>query len=83
MKNYHEIPLKDLCSITYTNPNRDIDSLEWSFIEEISKVTGFFMARIKLKKAYKCKYSRKFDGFEFEYEDINYILEKGKLKDLA
>ena len=83
MKDYLEIPLNNLCGITYTNPDREIDSLEWSFIEEISKHTGFFLSRIHIKKAYKCKYSRKIDGFEFEYEGKNYVLEKGKIKDLA
>lgn len=75
-----EIPISKLCGITYNDPNHEPDSLEWTFIEEIAKQTGFFMARIHLKKAEKLKYSRQFNYFEFEYENEFYILEKGKLK---
>lgn len=42
-KDYLEIPLDKLRDIIYTNPNRERDQLEWSFIETISRETGFFM----------------------------------------
>lgn len=80
MKDYLEIPLSKLCGVTYTNPDRTPDAFEWSLIEEISKHTGFLLARIHIKEAKKCKYSRKIDYFDFEYDGVNYILEKGKLK---
>lgn len=80
MKDYLELPISDLKGITYENPDREPDKLELSFIKEISKHTGFFMARIHIKKVQKLKYSRNFDYFEFEYDGNNYILEKGELK---
>ena len=81
MKDYLEIPLSQLCGVKYTNPDRTPDELEWSLIKEISKHTGFFLARIHINEAKKCKYSRKIDYFDFEYEGKNYILEKGILKE--
>lgn len=81
MKDYLEIPISDLKAVTYTNPDREKDELEWSFIEEIARQTGFYMMGINIKKAEKLKYSRKFDYFEFEFEGKNYILEKDKLKE--
>lgn len=81
MKDYLEIPLSKLYGIKYTNPDRMPDDLEWSFINEISKHTGFFLARIHINEAKKSKYSRKIDWFDFEYDGKNYILEKGKLKE--
>lgn len=82
MKDYIEIPMNKLCGVTYTNPDRTPDALEWSFIEEISKHTGFFLARIHIKKASKSRYSRHIDCFEFEYDGVDYILEKGILTKL-
>lgn len=81
MKDYLEIPFSKLKGVTYTDPNREKDNLEWSLIEEIVKHTGFYMMGINIKKAEKMKYSRNFDYFEFEFEGKNYILEKGKLKE--
>ena len=81
MKDYLEISLSKLCGVTYTNPNRTPDDLEWSFIKTISRHTGFFLAGIHIKEAKKCKYSREIDYFDFEYEGKNYILEKGILKE--
>lgn len=83
MKDFLEIPMSDLKGVTYTNPDRTPDALEWSFIKEISMCTGFLLARIHIHRAEKMKYSRKFDRFEFEYDGIEYVLEKGKLKNLA
>lgn len=80
MKDYIEIPMNKLCGVTYTNPDHTPDALEWSFIEEISKHTGFFLARIHIKKASKSRYSRHIDYFEFEYDGVDYVLEKGILK---
>ena len=81
MKDFLEIPMSDLKGVTYTNPDRTPDALEWSFIKEISMCTGFLLARIHIHKAEKMKYSRKFDRFEFEYNGIEYVLEKGKIKE--
>ena len=80
-KDYLEIPLAKLREVVYTNPNRELDQLEWSFIETISKETGFFMKGINISKASKSRYSRNFDYFEFEFEGKHYILNKGKLKE--
>ena len=80
MKDFLEIPMSDLKGVTYNNPDRTPDELEWSFIKEISMCTGFLLARIHIHKAEKIKYSRKFDHFEFEYDGIEYVLEKGKIK---
>jgi hypothetical protein len=49
-------------------------------METVSRATGFFEARIKLKEVKKTKYSREFDYFAFEYDGEDYILEKGALK---
>lgn len=81
MKDYLEIPLKDLKAIEYTNPNRVPDELEYDFIKNISINTGFFLAKIHLLRAEKTKYSRNFNHFKFEYEDKVYILENGKIKE--
>ena len=80
-KDYLEIPLDKLRDITYTNPDREPDQLEWSFISTIAKETGFFMRGINISKASKSRYSRNFDYFEFEFEGKQYILNKGKLKE--
>lgn len=76
MKEYIEIPMNKLCGISYSNPNRTPDELELSFINEISKQTGFFLSRIHIKKASKSRYSRHIDCFEFEYDGVDYILKK-------
>ena len=81
MEDSLEIPLNKICKITYSDPNRDADGLELHFMTEISKVTGFFIARIKLLEAYKCKYSRSIDGFRFEYDGKEYVVEKGIIKE--
>lgn len=80
MKEVIEIPL---WGVTYTDPNRTPDSLELAFMKEVSIHTGFIMDKIHIKKAYRCKYSRQIDAFEFEYDGKDYVLEKDKLKDLA
>ena len=81
MKDCLTIPLSELKSISYNDAKRIPDSLEWSFIKEISNHTGFFLARIHIHKAEKMKHSRNFDRFEFEYDGIDYVLEKGKIKE--
>lgn len=83
MKEYLEIPLTKLSGISYSNVNHSPDELEYFLMEEISKQTGFFIARIHIKKAEKLKYSRKFNYFEFEYDNKNYILEKGIIKEVT
>ncbi len=80
MNEYLEIPLSKLRGVTYTNPEHKYDDLELSFMETVSRATGFFEARIKLKEVKKTKYSREFDYFAFEYDGEDYILEKGALK---
>ena len=43
-------------------------------METVSRATGFFEARIKLKEVKKTRYSREFDYFAFEYDGEDYIL---------
>ena len=80
MKDYLEIPLSELKGVTYTNPDRKIDNLERSFLEFVSSVTKFPADKIHLSEVKKMRYSRNFDYFAFEYEGVNYILEKNQLK---
>ena len=81
MEDSLNIPLYKLSKIVYSDPNRIPDDLEYHFMTDISKVTGFFIARIHLLEAYKSKYSRMIDCFKFEYDGKEYLLEKGKIKE--
>lgn len=82
MEKYLDLSSNKIYAINYKyDPNRIPDQLEWSLIQEISRHTGFFLARIHITKASRCKYSRKIDYFEFEYDGKQYILEKGKIKE--
>ena len=81
MEDSLNIPFNKLSKIVYSNPDRTPDDLEYHFMTEISKVTGFFIARIHLLEVYKSKHSRVIDCFKFEYDGQNYLLEKGKIKE--
>ena len=81
MKECLEIPFKDLKEVTYTNPDHEIDDLEWSFINQISRATGFFLARIKVLQAKKLKHSKEFNYFKFEYDGKIYTLNNGIIKE--